>query len=192
MKPMPAMKLCTVIVCFLLITSALGGGASACAEGVKQLSVREIAGAPAGCLPENEGKSIKLERVLVGDDYAENAESQYLWAIELIPGAKPLTLRPGECVAFGKPIEGYRQVRELRPLEEGKTYGFAFHELDDQIKDFVDKTYLGYFCVQRATNGRLTYLPYVEHQDGTITYPTCGRYIGGAPAKDGIVPKDVP
>ncbi|WP_187670061.1 hypothetical protein [Zestomonas carbonaria] len=94
-------------------------------------------------------------------------------------------------MVFGKPIDGYQQIGEITPLEEGKTYSFGLRR-GDRLNDWVSRLYVGMFCVQRSTDGRLAYLPYVRHPDGTVTYPPCGRYIGSPAAPDGINPPRPP
>ena len=179
------MKPCVTIVVFLLAINLIDS-TWATSLGSKPLNVRQIEDLPVACLPENEGESIALNAAdVAADDSVEGPKGR--WAIELVPGAKPLTLHPGECVAFGKLIDGYRQVGEIQPLEEGKTYSFGLRR-GDRINDWVSKLYVGVFCVMRLSDGRLAYLPYVDHPDGTTTYPPCGHYIGSPPAPDGINP----
>lgn len=183
------MKLCNVVMGFLFVFT-LASNAAATSLGAKPLNVRQIHNFPVGCLPENEGASIELKSAdVIGESLQEDGAPQQ-WAIELIPGSKPRIVLPGECIAFDMPIDGYRQVGEFHPLEEGKTYSFGLRR-GDRLNDWVSKLYVGMFCVQRAPDGHLAYLPYIMNvgpKGRTITYPSCGRYAGLPPAPDGINP----
>lgn len=158
--------------------------ATATSIGAKHLNIRQILDKPAACLPEDAGESIELNTAFVTGDSPEVPRQ---WAIQLIPGSKPLVLHSGECIAFGQSIDGYRQLGEFHALEEGQTYDFGLRR-NDRLNDWVSKVYVGLFCVQRAPDGHLTYLPYVYHSNGTIIYPPCGHYVGLPPAPDGISP----
>jgi hypothetical protein len=187
------MKLCIVIASSLLAIG-LVSGATATSLGTKQLNVRQVEDFPVGCLPEDGGENIELKSAFVieaSDAIRAPPQGWALprrrWAVELIPGERPLILRPGECIAFGKSIDGYRKIGEFHPLEEGKTYVFGLRR-GDRLNEWVSDSYRGLFCVQRLSDGRLAYLPYIRHPNGTITYPPCGRYAGLPPAPDGISP----
>ncbi|WP_109127455.1 hypothetical protein [Dyella sp. C11] len=180
------MKPC-VTVMGLLLALAHVGGVDATSLQPNPLIIKQISGVPAACLPEGKLKSIELARAYVMEDSLQGGAIERQWAIELRPGAKPLTLHPGECVGFGQPIDGYRETGTFKLLEAGRTYVFGINR-GDQLDRWVSDSYVGVFCVQRLTDGHLTYLPYVDHPDGTTTYPTCGRYIGSPPAPDGIDP----
>ncbi|GGA10761.1 hypothetical protein GCM10011408_35090 [Dyella caseinilytica] len=132
-----------------------------------------------------------MKRAYVMENSLWGGKVEHQWIIELIPGAMPLTLRPGDCVAFGTPIRGYGQRDGLKLLEEGKTYVFVL-ERSDRLNERVSRNYVGAFCVMRLSDGHLAYLPYIDHPDGTTTYPPCGSRIGGPPAPDGITPPNMP
>lgn len=171
----------------LLLAVAHDSGVNATSLQPNPLVIRQISEGPAACLPEGKLKSIELKRAYVMENSRQGGEIERQWVIELQPGAKPLTLHPGECVSFGRPIDGYSEIGTFKLLEEGKTYIFGINR-GDQLNRWVSDSYVGLFCVQRLSDGHLTYLPYVDHPDGTTTYPPCGRYIGSPPAPDGIDP----
>jgi hypothetical protein len=152
-----------------------------------RVDIRQVHNVVSGCLPSGE-RSITLQTAAVASIDAGWPPPE--WAIELISDAKPMILRAGECISFGSLPQGYKQIGGMQPLEVGHTYGFAL--LRGNPRKEGDRRYLGIFCIQRQPNGRLAYLPYIDHPDGTITYPPCGRYMGGPPAPDGVVPKDSP
>jgi hypothetical protein len=179
------MKRTTIVL--LLLAVSYGDGAKATSFLPNPITIRQIADVPAACLPDGWGKSIELSRAYVMENSLWGGAAQHQWILEQIPGAKPVTLHPGECVAFGKRIDGYEQRDGLKRLEEGKTYVFVL-ERGDRLNERLSRNYVGAFCVSRLADGAIVYLPYIEHPDGTTTYPACGRRIGGPPAADGIDP----
>lgn len=152
------------------------------------LDIRRLGDNVAGCLPNGES-DITVQKAAVASMDAEWPPGE--WAIELIPSAKPITLRAGGCITFGITPKGYEQIGGMHPLKVGHTYGFALLR-GNTFKDRRDRRYLGIFCIQRHSDGRLAYLPYIDHPDGSITYPPCGSYMGGPPAADGIAPPGSP
>ena len=141
------------------------------------------------CLPADVGNRVSLQMAAVSEINASWPPKE--WAIELLPGANPRVLRPSECVTYGQALKGYKEVGGSRPLQVGKTYGFAILGAGP-TGSRADGRRVGIFCVQQRADGRHAYLPYVDHPDGTTTYPACGRYLGNPPAADGIVPADTP
>jgi hypothetical protein len=133
------------------------------------------------------GKNIELKSAFVSANSSHDNTAARDWRIELMPGAKPRVIHPGECIAFGQSIDGYRRNGKLRAFEEGETYGFGIRR-NDKPNDWVSRLYAGLFCVSRASDGRIVYLPYVYRSNGTITYPSCGRYAGLPAAADGFNP----
>lgn len=183
--------LTTVFVFFL---ATLAGYASATSIGSVPINIRQILGLPAACLPEDQAESIALQSASVSEVpeaivAPPNGWPSPLqrWAIYLEPGAKPLILRPGECIVFGKPVAGYKQNGETYPLEPGKTYSFGLRR-GDRGNRWIPDLYSGSFCVTRSPDGTQEYLPYIHHSNGTMTYPSCGRYAGLPAAPDGFNP----
>jgi hypothetical protein len=183
------MKHCAII--FVLLAVIGGDNASASSFLPNPLRITQMTDVPSACLTEGDGQSIQLNRAYVMENSLWGGVAAHQWIIELIPGAVPLTLHPGECVAFGQRISGYEQHDGLKRLEVGKTYVFVL-ERGDRLTERVSRNYVGAFCVRRLSDGHLAYLPYVDHPDGTTTYPPCGRRIGGPPAADGIIPPNMP
>lgn len=153
-------------------------------------SIQEVDGAPAACVPHGNGKDVQLQRAYVMEDSRGRGYASHQWIIELIPGNKPMTLHPDECLVFGKSIGGYQETGGLKKLEEGKTYIFVLERGD--LQHWGPINYVGAFCVMRLPNGRLAHLPYVDHPNETTTYPPCARRrIAGPPAPDGIAPPEI-
>ncbi|GLQ49339.1 hypothetical protein ACFFJT_20475 [Dyella flava] len=177
-------------IIFLLLAVMGGDNASATSFLPNPLRIRQIMDVPSACLPQGDGKSIQLNRAYVMENSLWGGAAEHQWIIKLIPGSVPLTLHPGECVAFGKRISGYEQYDGLRLLDVGKTYVFVL-ERGDRPNERVSRNYVGAFCVMRLSDGRVAYLPYIDHPDGTTTYPACGRRIGGPPAPDGVIPPNM-
>ncbi|MGO4326962.1 hypothetical protein AB4Z48_22955 [Cupriavidus sp. 2TAF22] len=149
------------------------------------LDIKQMGDIPVACLPKEASTSIGLQVAAVAEIASGWPPKE--WAIELMPGMKPLILRPGDCVFYGRPLRGYKEIGGSKPLEAGNTYGFAFRQTGQ-----TGSRYVGIFCVQPRPDGHRVFLSYVDHPDGTTTYPACGRYIGNPPAADGIVPPDTP
>jgi hypothetical protein len=178
----------------LLLAATFAGNATATSTGASQLNIRQMGDAPAACLPESERDSIELESAHVtwtsratGARAGGHPPVHYPWAIDLIPDTKPLVLHPGECIVFGERIAGYKQDGEIQPLQIGETYSFVLRRYT-QHNSWLNPYYRGAFCVARSPDGHLAYLPYIYNSNGTITYPSCGRYAGLPPAPDGASP----
>jgi hypothetical protein len=113
------------------------------------------------------------------------------WAIVLEPKGTPVTLEAGGCIAYNEAPDGYAQAGGGKLLRPGETYGFLLQEVDDTGNATTGR-FLGLFCVEQPTTGVKNFLAYVEHANGTTTYPRCGQYMGSPPASDGIRPPDTP
>jgi|GEM_PF-3056751 len=109
------------------------------------------------------------------------------WGIKLNAGHLPMTLKPGQCVRYHQSLPGYAQEGRDLPLKDGETYGFAMRRMHSE-GHWADGLYLSVFCLERGADGKRHVRPYIQHEDESTTYPTCGRYIGWKPAPDGIMP----
>lgn len=116
------------------------------------------------------------------------------WAIVLQDKAKPVVLKAGECVTYRQTLPGYKQMGRDRPLRTGETYGFAVSSRTKRAThlDWAEGLYLGVFCVDQQPGRPRRYLPYVQHDDGSADYPSCGKYIGWEPGAGGIIPPGYP
>ena len=174
-----------------LVIALFACHASATSIGTKDLQIKQIGSRLMACLPEDHDESIALNSAYVVEDDNGPRKFTHQWAIELTPGAKPLVLRPGQCIGFNEAIDGYKRNGDVHDLEPGKTYDFGIRR-NDRLDEWVVTRYVGMFCVQENRDGSRSYLPYINHPGGYATYPVCGRYIGRAPSPDGIVPPDMP
>lgn len=140
------------------------------------------------CLPNN-ADPVRLRAASVGQ--FDGGWPPDEWAIVLEPKATPVTLKTGECIAYNEAHDGYTQIGGGKPLQSGETYGFLLQEVDDTGNAPTGR-FLGLFCVEQLATGVKNFLPYVEHANGTTTYPRCGKYVGSPPASDGARPPDTP
>ncbi|MBN3787355.1 hypothetical protein [Burkholderia sp. Ac-20353] len=153
------------------------------------LDIKQTGDVPAACLPKDAGASIALQAAAVAEIASSWPPKE--WAIEHIPGSPPFIVHPGECITYRQVLTGYRDIGGSKPLKVGNTYGFAFSQAGRGGQQ-TGSRFVGTFCVQQRPHGHRAFLPYVDHPNGTTTYPACGRYIGNPPAPDGIVPPDTP
>jgi hypothetical protein len=156
--------------------------------GLPTLIIKDVKGLPAACLPSGEAP-VEMQGVGVGTLEGDWPSKE--WAIVLQDHAKPIVLKAGECVTYRQTLPGYKQVGADQPLEVGETYAFSIVRTNSSLH-WTDRLHLGVFCIDQQPGGSRRYLPYVQHDDGSAAYPSCGRYIGWKPAADGIVPSGYP
>lgn len=124
---------------------------------------------PAVCLPDD-AKAFSVGWISFLESYVRKPGS---WGVALKEGFKPLELKPGECVVFGKVPEGfdlnhYEVTGEPLKLEVNRTYIFrlsgAFSKRD---------TYSAVFCIISNAAGAFEYLQYNRSGDGVEVVPVC-------------------
>lgn len=146
-----------------------------------------------GCLPDDYGKSIEIEEAFILLISKELQSSKaIIWSLKRLQGAKPKILKPGQCLIAGISLDGYQREGGIE-WKLGESYLFSIERTDKQslrMPGFfrANWSYKGWFCVGSFYGKNLIFLPYVNHPDGTTTYPRCGRYLKGPPAPDGIIP----
>lgn len=177
---------------FLVLSLALSMGVHAQTPGVavwpKALRLQQQGGALLACLPPN-SEPMPLQAAAVAQ--IDGGWPPEEWAIVIEPHAAPLTLHGDECIAYEADPKGYKQIGGSQPLRAGETYGFMLQKVGDTGNASVGRL-IGVFCVEQSSEGTHTFLPYIEHADGTTTYPRCGKYTGSPPAIDGFRPADTP
>ena len=175
------------------VAATMCGNVFATSQGSKDLNVRQIGSTPYACLPEG-APDIDLWSASVSESVTGVTAPQsrltpvMRWAIRLEPEAKPFRLAQGRCIAFAQRLEGYEAAGPAYPLEPEKTYAFSVRAVGPQGGYWGGQLYEGVFCVQHNNDGSVSYLPYVYHADGTITYPPCSKYGVRPAAPDGIIP----
>jgi hypothetical protein len=124
---------------------------------------------PAICLPDD-AKAFLVGWISLSKSFVRKPGS---WGVSLKEGFKPLELKPGECVVFGKVPEGfalnhYEVTGEPLKLEVNRTYIFrlsgAFSKRD---------TYSAVFCIRSNAAGAFEYLQYNRSGDGVEVVPVC-------------------
>lgn len=178
MKRLAALSL-SALVCFCGV--AFGQMAPI---GLPTLNLKDIGGNPAACLPAGEGP-VSMQGAMVGamdSDFPPNE-----WAIVLQDTVLPAVLKPGECVTYRQTLKGYAQKGLDKPLKSGETYMFTILNTDSE-GHWATRLHVAVFCIEQRPDGSRKFLSYVPHEDGSGTYPACGKYIGWKPAPDGIIP----
>lgn len=183
------MKALYLLACSLTTCIALNAQATSLAPG--KINIKQINNLPAACLPEDEGKGVELRTAFVEEIPRTNNGQPYQWEINLAADSKPFVLAPGQCITFGQAIGGYKQDANPLPFVPGRSYEFGLRS-NHQEGGWDGRLYAALFCVQKNTDGSVSYLPYIERAGGYATYPVCGRYIGRLPAPDGAIPPDMP
>lgn len=157
-------------------------------KGLPSLTIKQAGNAPVACLPLT-NEPLPLLGAAVGPLDGEWPPDE--WAMVRQPNAKPHVLRPGECLSYGMTLTGYRQEGGGHPLMPGATYQFIVRS-GDKPSRWDDGLFLGVFCIEQQDDGSRLILPYVLHDDGTASYPRCGRYIGWKAAPNSFIPPDYP
>ncbi|RDS79732.1 hypothetical protein DWU98_16845 [Dyella monticola] len=181
---------CSLVAIPSCLLICLYGGANAASSLPNRLDLRQIDGLPAGCLPKDYGDVIKLDRAYIVPQIPVGKGTDFRWSLEREQDAMPVRLRPGNCVVFGRPLKGYEYERHGgTQWVLGQTYVLVVERIDEPgIRGRLN--YVGAFCVMHQPDKELAFVPYIDHADGTTTYPACGRRIGGPPAPDGFRPSD--
>lgn len=145
---------------------------------VESGTIALIDNSPAICLPNDAGEEFSVGWISLSQSYLRNAGS---WGIALKPGAKPIKLQPGGCIAFGVVPKGY----ELDDYKI-KTHPLKFEADSTYVFNLIDAArprdrYTAVFCINSAANGTLEYLQYTRLADGRELIPPCdGRRNGNA------------
>jgi len=165
-----------VFMCFMIFLLA-GCSVYAMSFGRDEsANVTSIDGKPAICLPIDADEVFPVGWVSLSQSYVRSPGA---WGVMLQQGAKPLALRPGDCLVLGIVPEGYEldsykvKTRTLT-LEVNKTYVFsmtdALHSTD---------TYAAVFCIERTAEGGLEYKRYINLPDGSELVPSCDARLNG-------------
>lgn len=146
--------------------------AGATSFGRRELGVvTSIDNRPSICLPEYAEKSFLVGWVSLTESYRRNPS---YWGASLLPGFKPVELKPGACMVFGEVPEGYELDNKktntpLLVLEVNKTYVFSLVNAYRPVD-----SYDAVFCISKTAEGEDEYLQYIQRADGVEVIPSCG------------------
>lgn len=138
---------------------------------------------PALCLPEHAKSDFAVGWVSLTESYRRNPPA---WGASLVPGVKPLELKPGDCMVFEDVPEGYDpDTYEVSAgplkLEVNRTYIFSLSNAYSP-RDSYDAT----FCVNKTATGTLEYLQYTRLADGSQITPACDGKRNGVFSVQGV------
>jgi len=132
--------------------------------------VKVVDNAPAICLPDDVKEDFPVRRVLLSESYVKNSID---WELRLAPGAIPLSLKPGECIKFGRIPIGYLldETSKLKALRVNATYSFMMDRVEDA--EHYNHFYSTAFCVKKGEEGDLEYPQYTRLPNGSTVIPSC-------------------
>ncbi|MCY1404107.1 hypothetical protein D3C76_479710 [compost metagenome] len=131
---------------------------------------------PAICVPKDARETMPVGWISITESYVRNAES---WALELKLNAKPLVLKPGDCIIYGLIPNGYeypkykQKVKNLS-FKENRTYSFQINHAY-RLTD----VYKAIFCTSQTEDGPLVYIQYTRSPDGREVIPFCDARLNG-------------
>lgn len=134
------------------------------------MDIKQIGNAPAACLPKDDKESIEVKAAYVYESYAP-VETQTRWLIEMKPSTKPLVLHPGECLAYGKNIDGYTSTVPPQSLASDKPFVFNIVR-SDQDKKWASRFYDAIFCGLTMPDGRIVFRKFIR-KDGSTPPDIC-------------------
>ncbi|ULU25264.1 hypothetical protein [Dyella terrae] len=180
-------RFCLISIALWVVIARNAAGQDA-PKGLPSLTIKQADNVPAACLPIH-NEALPLLGAAVGPLDGEWPPEE--WAIVRQPSGKAFILKPGECITYGATLNGYRQEGGGHPLVAGATYEFIVRS-GDKPSRWDEGLFLSVFCIEQQADGSRRILPYVLHDDGTATYPRCGRYIGWKAAPNSFIPSDYP
>lgn len=155
----------------------IAGFANATSFGRKATAdIASIDSKPAICLPKDAGQAFSVGWISVYESYVRNPGS---WGAALKADAKPLELKPGDCLVFGVVPDGYELDDYLiktwpLKLEANRTYVFRLSDAY-QPRD----SYTAIFCISKSVDGTQEYLRYTRLADGGGITPSCDAKRNG-------------
>ncbi len=121
----------------------------------EEADIRLVDGTPAICIPEKAKGSFPVANLLLLEYYTLESES---WAIRLKDDAKPMKLKPGNCIAYGSIPDGYerdgpKDNRENFQLKLNTIYYFQASRNIPNLWYFPTAIYEATFCLKEDTDG---------------------------------------
>ncbi|WP_183035203.1 hypothetical protein [Cupriavidus sp. UME77] len=169
------MKYSALVLVGLFLVIGVFANATSCGRKATA-DIDSIDSKPAICLPKDSGKAFSVGWISVYESYAINPSS---WGAALEAGARPLALKPGDCIVFGVAPDGYEldshKINNFPlKLEANRTYVFrisdAYHPRD---------SYSAVFCVSKSADGAQEYRQYTRLPDGSEVIPSCDAKLNG-------------
>ncbi|MBN5017030.1 hypothetical protein [Stenotrophomonas muris] len=123
----------------------------------EEADIRLVDGTPAICIPEKAKGSFPVANLLLLEYYTLESES---WAIRLKDDAKPMKLKPGNCIAYGSIPDGYERDgpdnRENFQLKLNTTYYFQAIRQIPNLWYLRTAIYEATFCLKTDADGALS------------------------------------
>jgi hypothetical protein len=162
------MKNIIVLLFFAVMTSL----ALARSQYPRPLTIKNVGENLVACLPEDDGEDIELKAAFVGQEGA-TAETGVNWRIEIKPGAKPLVMHPGDCLAYGSNIDGYTYSFSQESLQINVPYTFSIRR-GNAGKKWLTNLHNEMFCALNV-NGLIVFKKYI--QKGSSAPPDICAYV---------------
>ena len=132
----------------LVATIVAAGCASATSRGPIELTVKQIDGNPAACLPMEDSRgSQPVQIISIGVWRATGPTStETYWDVTIPATSPPLTLRRGECITYGQSIDGGVIDAPKKPLSPGVSYAFSLIPAGSGS----GQVYAASFCIKKS------------------------------------------
>lgn len=123
---------------------------------IAQGIIATTAEGPALCLPKTAAVGMSLGFADVSD--VEN-QRDFMWRINLKPGATPNVLVPGRCVRYGSRSEKYLLEGPVKALELNRKYYFRVDSAERPKTRTEVFSYYVFFCPKLDADGSVKYIP---------------------------------
>ncbi len=125
--------------------------AIAMSQGPIPLDIKQIDGKPAACLPMSDevgSDPIQVRGVDVDRRTGPVSPVVMYWALEIPASAKPVYLKPGECLVYGQTVAGAIVHVQPKTLDVNKFYSVSIVPGGD-----YGPVYSSSFCVLKQADG---------------------------------------
>ncbi|KFX62406.1 hypothetical protein KBK24_0128565 [Burkholderia sp. K24] len=134
--------------CWLCVSHAM-----ATSHGPIPLDIKQIDGKPAACLPMSDevgSDPIQVRGIDVDRRTGPVSPVVMYWALEIPASAKPVYLKPGECLVYGQTVAGAIVHVQPKTLDVNKFYSVSIVPGGD-----YGPVYSSSFCVLKQADGRI-------------------------------------
>ncbi|MBT2339753.1 MULTISPECIES: hypothetical protein [Pseudomonas] len=125
------------------------------------------------CTSLNAPTPVRVSSVSIVQSTLRDGRRLLMWGFELRADGTPLSLKPGDCIAYGTLPVGYRQQTAAKPFTVGDSY---YVRIEAIVASPVRQSILFYdavFCVTEKPGRKFAYLQYQDEQNGRVIKPFC-------------------
>lgn len=118
-------------------------------------------------------KNLSVSSISVSASSLRDGKKEIMWDVNNSDENLMLSLKPGDCIPYGRQIDGYTALVIAKPLEIGETYYARINAHDADATRLSILFYDAVFCVGIQEGGLLYYRQYQYPRSGETIRPDC-------------------